>query len=106
MDFTSFCAKPFMKNDARQGIGKFYDNSKGKIGRQKLGNSVQFMSAIKTPWNGENWTNDKIRIELKKVFFDYINHVWRSLLFAFIYHEPFILQFLMFINVIDWLFLR
>ncbi len=53
------------------GLGKFYDNSKGKIGKQKLGNNIQFMSAIKSPWNGENWNDDKIRIELKKVFFNY-----------------------------------
>jgi hypothetical protein len=56
-----------------ESIGRFYDNSKGKIGKQKLGNNIQFMSALRIPWNGEQWSNDKIRIELKKVFFTYYN---------------------------------
>ncbi len=55
------------------GIGKFFDNSKGKIGKQKFGNNLQYMSAIRSPWNGQNWSDDKIRVELKKTFFSYIS---------------------------------
>jgi hypothetical protein len=30
--------------------GKFFDNSKGKVGKQKLGINIQFMDAIREDW--------------------------------------------------------
>jgi hypothetical protein len=64
-------SKTYYEERRHVGLGKFYDNSKGKVGRLKFGNNLQFMSALKTPWSGENWNDDKIRIELKKTFFNY-----------------------------------
>ncbi len=53
-------------------LGKFYNNAKGKIGRQKFGNNLEYMAAIKEEWNGLNLDNAKIRINLKKTFFTYV----------------------------------
>ncbi len=44
----------------QSGIWKFYNNSKEKNGKQKLGNNIQFMSAIKTPWIGKTSIIKKI----------------------------------------------
>ena len=54
-------------------IGKFYDNSKGKIGRQKLCNSLQHMAAIQFNWLGLHLGNATIRSSLKKTFFGYLD---------------------------------
>ena len=56
-------------------LAKFYDNSKGKIGRQKFGNCLQFMSAIQTNWHGLHLSDNRIRTILKNTFFTYINHL-------------------------------
>jgi hypothetical protein len=53
---------------------KFYDNSKGKIGRQRFGNSLQFMHAIGDDWFGKQLSNDAIRILLKRTYFYYITN--------------------------------
>lgn len=50
------------------GLGKFYDNSRGKIGRQKFGYNLGFMAAIMDDWNGLDLSNDCIHIILKKTF--------------------------------------
>lgn len=50
---------------------KFYDNSRRKIGKQKLGNNLGFMQAIKDDWLGQDLDNHKIRRILKKTFFGY-----------------------------------
>ncbi len=55
-------------------MARFYDNSKGKIGRQKLGNNLDFMTAIKTSWLGRNLGNDAIRRILKRTFFSYLTN--------------------------------
>jgi hypothetical protein len=55
----------------KPGFGQFSDNSKGKIGKQKLGNNVQFMKAIKEPWLGTDITDTAIRRILKTTFFPY-----------------------------------
>jgi hypothetical protein len=57
----------------RPGFGKFYDNSKGKIGRQKFGNNIHFMTAIKEPWLGTGLQDASIRRILKSTFFSYFN---------------------------------
>jgi hypothetical protein len=51
---------------------KFYDNLKGKVGRQKLGNSLHFMAAIGEDWFGKDLSNDKIQIMLKRIYFYYL----------------------------------
>jgi len=56
----------------KPGFGRFYDNSRGKIGKQKLGNNIQFMMAISEPWLDKDWNDDKIRRTLKKTFFPYV----------------------------------
>jgi hypothetical protein len=58
-------------------LGRFYDKSKGKIGKQKLGNCLQFMSAIKTNWYGLQLSDNRIRTILKNAYFayyPYVNH--------------------------------
>jgi hypothetical protein len=55
-------------------MSKFYNNAKGKVGRQKIGNSLEFMNAIKDKWLGENLRPDAIRRLLKKTFFSYITN--------------------------------
>ena len=51
---------------------KFYDNSRSKVGRQKLGNNIKFMEAIKDEWLGKNLTIDTLRMILKRAFFYFI----------------------------------
>ncbi len=55
-------------------VAKFYNNTKGKFGRQKLGNNLDFMAAIKRKWLGIDMTNDAIRRMLKKSFFSYLQN--------------------------------
>jgi hypothetical protein len=57
----------------KPGFGHFYDNSKGKIGKQKFGNNIQFMKAIKEPWLGTELKDPSIRRILKSTFFPYFN---------------------------------
>jgi len=48
--------------------GRFYDNSKGKVERHRIGNRIALMNDLKFDWlNLENdLTNNAIKIELKK----------------------------------------
>ena len=48
---------------------KFYDNSRGKIGKQTLGNNLEFMQGIKDNWLRQDLDNHKIQRILKKTFF-------------------------------------
>jgi hypothetical protein len=57
----------------RPHIGKFYNNAKGKIGRQKIGNGLDFFNAIKDDWLDMDLSNDAIRRLLKRTFFGYLN---------------------------------
>jgi hypothetical protein len=51
-------------------VTKFFSNSKGKFGRQKLGNNLEFMNATKDKWlNNHTLTPDR----LKRSFFSYLN---------------------------------
>jgi len=52
-------------------IGRFYDNSKGKMGRQRLCNKLKYMDDIKFDWIGQEFSDDRLRINLKKTFFSY-----------------------------------
>ncbi len=40
------------EEQCRPGLGRFHDNSKGRIGKRKLGNNIQNMIAIQEPWLG------------------------------------------------------
>jgi len=50
-------------------IGHFYNNAKGKIGKQSLENRLTHVDSLKTDWLGLDWNDDRIRINLKKTFF-------------------------------------
>ena len=52
--------------------GKFYNNSKGKVAIQKLGNNLEFMNAIKENWYGVPLGPDNVRKMLKRTFFSYL----------------------------------
>ena len=49
-----------------------FDASRLKPGRQSIQNRLIFMRTIKYPWNSNKMSDDLIRIEMKKAFFDYI----------------------------------
>jgi len=58
-------------------IGHFYNNAKGKIGKQSLENRLMHMDSLKTDWLGLDWNDDRIWINLKKTFFtSYIVQEW------------------------------
>jgi hypothetical protein len=62
-------------------VAKFFNNAKGKIGRQKLGNNLDFITAIKTNWLGMDLGDDAIRRALKRTFFTYLNQRGRFLFY-------------------------
>jgi len=51
--------------------GTFFDRSWSKTGHQSLENLLDIFKGLQQPWNTE-LNNDKIRILLKKTFFQYI----------------------------------
>jgi len=46
--------------------GRFFDNSKGKVGRHRLGNRITFMNDLDFDWLNVRINDDRIRIELKR----------------------------------------
>ncbi len=72
---VSFIRETLYHERRSPNIGKFYNNAKGKIGRQKLGNNLEFMSAIRDDWldTGTAIGPDRLRRILKKTFFAYLN---------------------------------
>jgi hypothetical protein len=71
MELCNTLRETLYEEGRKPGIGHFYDNSKGKIGKQKFGNNIHFMKAIKEPWLGENLPDATIRRILKSTFFPY-----------------------------------
>jgi hypothetical protein len=71
VDLRQYLLETLFEERRKPGIGRFYDNSRGKIGRQKFGNNVQFMMAIRDPWLGRRITDDGLRTMLKRTFFPY-----------------------------------
>ncbi len=55
-------------------LEKFYNNSKGKIGRQKFGNNLELIHAIKDDWLGIDLGHGRLRRVLKKTFLSYPAH--------------------------------
>jgi len=52
-------------------VGKFYNNARGKIGKQSIQNRLQHMDRLTENWLHSDWNNDRIRTTLKKTFFQY-----------------------------------
>jgi len=52
-------------------IVHFYNNAKGKIGKQSLENTLTHMDSLRTDWLGLEWNDERIRINLKKTFFTF-----------------------------------
>jgi len=50
-------------------IGRFYNNAKGKTGKQALHNRLEMMDRLDFDWIGQNLSDDRIRTYLKKTFF-------------------------------------
>ncbi len=61
--------KTYFEEKRFPGVGKFFDASRTKKGRQAIANRLLFMHSITCPWNSKDLTNDVIRIEMKKCFF-------------------------------------
>lgn len=51
--------------------GKFFNNPKGKIGKQRLHNQIQFMDRMDDEWLLVNITDHDIRRLLKRNYFDH-----------------------------------
>jgi len=49
-------------------IGHFYNNAKGKIGKQSLENRLTHGLLEDCLWLGLDWNDDRIRINLKETF--------------------------------------
>jgi len=54
-------------------MGNFYDNSKGKVGKQKLNCNLKCMEKIKFDWLRLDINENRLRILLKETFFTYQN---------------------------------
>jgi len=50
--------------------GNFFDNSRGKIGKQKLSNRLRFMAQLTTDWIDTEFTKDRQWTTLKMTFFN------------------------------------
>jgi len=53
--------------------GRFFNNAKGKIGKQRISNRLKFMDEIKDDWIGIDTTTGALRLKLKKSLFQYID---------------------------------
>jgi len=51
--------------------GNFYDNSNGKVGKQKLNYKLTCMDCIKFDWLEVNRDDNRVRILLKDTFFSF-----------------------------------
>jgi len=52
-------------------MGRFFDNSRGKIRKQKICNKLKFMDDLELDWIDRDWNPDLLRRTLKKAFFGY-----------------------------------
>jgi len=57
-------------------VRKFYDNARGKIGKQSIQNWLQHMDRLTENWLHSDWNNEQIRTTLKKTFFQYAKWKW------------------------------
>jgi len=75
----SILQETFYSARRRPRIGNFYDNSNGKIGRQKLNCKLKCMDSIKFDWLEVDLNDNRLRILLKDTFFSYLlpDEVWQ-----------------------------
>jgi len=53
-------------------MGKFYDGSRTKCGRQSKQNRLAVINDLVEPWLRCELSDDEIRIMMKKAYFDYM----------------------------------
>ncbi len=75
INLYNYLQETFYKERRKPGIGKFCNNSKGKIGHQKVGKNLFFMAAIQDDWYKRDLSDDQIRTLLKRTFFGYLTTV-------------------------------
>jgi len=51
--------------------GRFFNNAKGKIGKQRISNRLKFMDELKDDWIGMDTTTGALQTMLKKSLFQY-----------------------------------
>jgi len=82
----SLLCSSYFEEPRKGGLGKFFDKSKTRVGKQSIQNRLDHLRLIKRPWNWANLSNDSIRILLKDTFFNYrwnqYQHWW--ILFHFL----------------------
>jgi len=69
----SLLRSSYFEEPRKAGIGKFFDKSTSKIGKQALNNRLDHIRLINRPWSTENLSNDSIRILLKRTYFEYFS---------------------------------
>jgi len=67
----SLLRSSYFEEPRKGGLGKFFDKSKTRVGKQSIQNRLEILRLINRPWNGESLSNDLIRILLKDTFFKY-----------------------------------
>ncbi len=60
-------------NEYNRHNAKFFNNLKGKIEKQKIGNNLEFIRAITEEWNGNILANNGVRTMLKNTLINYID---------------------------------
>jgi len=58
----------FYSTRRKPGLGHFFNNSKGKIGKQSIQNRLTLMDEITDDWMTQLRTDNSLRIMLKKTF--------------------------------------
>jgi len=69
----SFINQTFYTTRRKPLMGRFFDNSRGKIGKQKICKRLKFMDDLELDWFNRDWTPDLLRRTLKKAFFRYFD---------------------------------
>jgi len=73
----SLLRSSYFEEPRKGGLGKFFDRSRTRVGRQSIQNRLDHFRQINRPWSGENLSNDLIRILLKNTFFNYRRNQWK-----------------------------
>jgi len=67
----SLLMSSYFEEPRKGGLGKFFDKSKTKVGKQSIQFRLDFFRQFNQPWSNANLSNDSIRILLKNTFFSY-----------------------------------
>jgi len=62
--------KTLFEESRKPGMGKFYDGSRTKWGRQSLQNRLAMINDLVEPWLRRELSDNEIRIMMKKSYFD------------------------------------